>query len=217
VLPYVDMPLQHASDELLRRMRRGHGGRRVYETIERLRRALPEMVFRTTFIVGHPGEADGDFAELLDLVRFAEFDHVGVFLYSHEEGTRSGDMTDLVPSRIARARQRQLLSVQRRISRAKLRARIGTEVEVLVDGVDEETELLLEGRWWGQAPEVDGKVHLANGDASAGEFRRALITHAADHELVADLLDANGRRSSPLCDDESDDGGVPAVAAEIEA
>jgi ribosomal protein S12 methylthiotransferase len=217
VLPYVDMPLQHASDELLRRMRRGHGGRRVYATIERLRRALPEMVFRTTFIVGHPGEADGDFAELLDLVRFAEFDHVGVFLYSHEEGTRSGEMIDLVPSRIARARQRQLLSAQRRISRAKLRARIGTEVEVLVDGVDEETELLLEGRWWGQAPEVDGKVHLANGDASAGEFRRALITHAADHELVADLLDANGRRSSPLCDDESDDGGVPAVAAEIDA
>jgi ribosomal protein S12 methylthiotransferase len=125
-------------------------------------------------------------------------------------------MTDLVPSRIARARQRQLLSAQRRISRAKLRARIGTEVEVLVDGVDEETELLLEGRWWGQAPEVDGKVHLANGDASAGEFRRAVITHAADHELVADLLDASGHRSSPLCDDESDEG-VPAVAAEIEA
>jgi ribosomal protein S12 methylthiotransferase len=208
VLPYVDMPLQHASDALLRRMRRGHGGRRVYDTIERLRRALPEMVFRTAFIVGHPGEADADFAELLELVRFAEFDHVGVFLYSHEEGTASGGMTDLVPARTAGARQRQLLAAQRRISRAKLRARIGSEIEVLVDGADEETELLLEGRWWGQAPEVDGKVHLANGEAAPGEFRRAVVTHAADHELVADLLDAEGRRSSPLCDDDLDAGAA---------
>jgi ribosomal protein S12 methylthiotransferase len=202
VLPYVDMPLQHASDALLRRMRRGHGGRRIHDTVERLRRALPQMVFRTTFIVGHPGETDGDFAELLDLVRFAEFDHVGVFLYSHEEGTASGDMADLVPARTARTRQRQLLAAQRRISRAKLASRIGSEIEVLVDGVDEETELLLEGRWWGQAPEVDGKVHLANGTAAPGEFRRAIVTHAADHELVADLLDPHGRRSSPLCDDD---------------
>jgi ribosomal protein S12 methylthiotransferase len=218
VLPYIDMPLQHASDPLLRRMRRGHGGRRVYDTIERLRRALPGMVFRTTFIVGHPGESDGDFAELLDLVRFAEFDHVGAFLYSHEEGTRSGEMTDLVPARIARARQRQLLSAQDRISRGKLRARIGTEVEVLVDGVDEETELLLEGRWWGQAPEVDGKVHLANGEARPGELRRAVITHAADHDLVADLLDVDGRRSSPLLDEDPDgDGGGTPRAVEIEA
>jgi ribosomal protein S12 methylthiotransferase len=213
VLPYIDMPLQHASDAILRRMRRGHGGRRVYDTIERLRRALPEMVFRTTFIVGHPGESEADFGELLDLVRFAEFDHVGVFLYSHEEGTASGEMDDLVPARIARARQRKLLALQQKISRRKLRARIGSELEVLVDGVDEESELLLEGRWWGQAPEVDGKVHLANGSAKPGEIRRAFVTAAADHELVADLLDPSGRRSSPLVYDADDDGR----SAEVDA
>lgn len=201
VLPYVDMPLQHASDALLRRMRRGHGGRRVYDTIERLRRALPDLVFRTTLIVGHPGETDADFAELLELVRFAEFDHVGAFLYSHEEGTASGAMDDLVPARVARTRQRRLLSLQRRISRAKLRRRVGTELEVLVDGPSEESELLLQGRWWGQAPEVDGVVHLANGSAEPGELRRAVVTHAADHDLVADLLDRDGRRDSPLVDD----------------
>jgi ribosomal protein S12 methylthiotransferase len=213
VLPYIDMPLQHASDAILRSMRRGHGGRRVYDTIERLRGALPEMVFRTTLIVGHPGESEADFGELLDLVRFAEFDHVGVFLYSHEEGTASGEMSELVPARVARTRQRKLLAIQQKISRKKLRARIGTELEVLVDGVDEESELLLEGRWWGQAPEVDGKVHLANGSARPGEFRRALVTAAADHELVADLLDPSGRRSSPLVYDEDDDSGRAEVDA----
>lgn len=198
VLPYVDMPLQHASDAVLRRMRRGHGGRRVRETIERLRGAVPDLVLRTAFLVGHPGETDADFEELLGLVRWAAFDHLGVFVYSPEEGTPAAAMAAPVPARVARARRRRLLEVQRRISRAKLEARVGEEIEVLVDGVDAESDLLLEGRWWGQAPEVDGVVHLANGTARPGEFRRAYVTAASDYELVADLLDASGRRHSPL-------------------
>src|SRR5690606_17897796 len=99
----------------------------------------------------------GDFQELADFVRWAEFDHVGVFLYSHEEDTRSGAMDDVVPAKTARARHRKLMSLQRPISRRSLRRRVGAEIEVLVDGPSDEHELLLEGRFWGQAPDVDGK------------------------------------------------------------
>jgi len=201
ILPYIDMPLQHAADPMLRRMRRGHGGDRLYRVVERLRKQLPDMVFRTTFIVGHPGETDADFDELFRFVEWAEFDHVGVFLYSHEEGTRSGEMDELVPDEVAKARHRRLMSLQRPISRAKLRRRIDTEVEVLIDGVSDESEFLLEGRFWGQAPEVDGKVYLANAEAQPGEVRRALVTDAADYDLVADLLGADGSRDVP--------GGAP--------
>jgi ribosomal protein S12 methylthiotransferase len=197
VLPYVDMPLQHASDAMLRRMRRGHGGARIHRVVDTVRERVPNAVFRTTFIVGHPGETAADFEELLALVRRARFDHVGVFAYSHEEGTHAGAMTDLVPERTGRARQGKLMAAQRPISRARLRALVGAELEVLVEGVSDESELLLEGRWWGQAPEVDGKVHLANGIAYPGEIRRALVTQAADYDLVADLLDAEGRRDAP--------------------
>jgi ribosomal protein S12 methylthiotransferase len=198
VLPYVDMPLQHASDAMLRRMRRGHGGKRLYGVVEKLRARIPDMVFRTTFIVGHPGESDADFEELAAFVRWAEFDHVGAFLYSHEEGTRSGDMDDLVQEKTARARHRKLMSLQRPISRRKLRARIGADVEVLVDGVSEESDFLLEGRFWGQAPEVDGKVYLANGEARPGEIRKARVTDAADYDLVADLLAVDGSHDVPV-------------------
>jgi ribosomal protein S12 methylthiotransferase len=185
VLPYIDMPLQHASDAMLRRMKRGHGGDRLYRVVEKLRARVPNMVFRTTFIVGHPGETEADFAALMDFVRWAEFDHVGVFMYSHEEDTASGAMDDLVPEKTIRARHRKLMSLQRPISRKKLRALKGQEIEVLVDGVSDESEFLLEGRWWGQAQEVDGKVYLANGEARPGDIVRAVVENAADYDLVA--------------------------------
>jgi ribosomal protein S12 methylthiotransferase len=197
VLPYVDMPLQHASDAMLRRMKRGHGGERLYRLVETLHQRIPDLVFRTTFIVGHPGETEEDFQALCDFVQWAEFDHVGVFLYSHEEGTASGEMTDAVPAKTAKARHRKLMRLQRPISGARQRARVGSEMEVLVDGVSDESDLLLEGRWWGQAPEVDGKVYLANGTAERGTFRRALVTDSADYDLLADLLDPEGQRDAP--------------------
>ncbi len=198
VLPYVDMPLQHASTPMLKRMRRGHGGDRLRKVVDRMRSAVPDLVFRTSFIVGHPGETDADFDELVDFVRWAEFDHVGVFLYSPEEDTRSGEMTDdFVDEKVAKRRHRQLMRAQRPISRDKLKARIATEVEVVVDGVSDESEFLLEGRWWGQALGVDGKVYLANGDAQPGEIRRALVTESADYDLVADLLGPEGEWNAP--------------------
>ncbi|KPK17088.1 MAG: ribosomal protein S12 methylthiotransferase RimO [Myxococcales bacterium SG8_38] len=197
VLPYIDMPLQHASDAMLRAMRRGHGGDRMYKLVERLRRAIPDLVFRTTFIVGHPGETDADFGELRRFVEWAELDHVGVFLYSPEEGTRSAEMEGAVDGAIAEARRDELMSIQRPISRERLQLRVGTELDVLVEGVSDESDWLLQGRWWGQAPEVDGSVYLANGTARVGEIRRVLVTDAADYDLMADFIDAPGGRDAP--------------------
>jgi ribosomal protein S12 methylthiotransferase len=197
VLPYIDMPLQHAADAMLMRMRRGHGGERLYKVVDTLRQNIPDMVFRTTFIVGHPGESASDFAELKKFVTYSEFDHVGVFRYSHEEDTHAGTMTDLVDPEVVAARHEELMDLQRPISRDKLEARVGTELEVLVDGESDESEFLLEGRWWGQAPEVDGKIYLANGEAQPGEIRRALVRDAGDYDLVADLLDRDGNWTAP--------------------
>lgn len=197
VLPYVDMPLQHASDRMLRIMRRGHGADRQRRVVENLRARIPNLVFRSAFIVGHPGETDADFDELLRFVTWAEFDRLGVFTYSHEEGTRAFSMEDDVPDAVKRARARKLHAAQRPISRRKTKALVGREVEVLVEGISDESEFLLEGRWWGQAPEIDGKVVLANGTARTGEIRRALVTSAAEHDLVADLADENGHFDEP--------------------
>ncbi len=197
VLPYIDMPLQHASDRMLRAMRRGHGGERMVKVVERLRRALPDSVFRTTFIVGHPGETEGDFEELRQFVEWGEFDHVGVFVYSPEEGTRSAELGDPVDPALAEERRAKLMRIQRPISRERLELRVGTELDVLVEGISDESDLLLQGRWWGQAPEVDGSVYLANGSARPGEIRRVLVTDAADYDLMADFIDAPGGRDAP--------------------
>jgi ribosomal protein S12 methylthiotransferase len=189
VLPYVDMPLQHAADGMLRRMRRGHGGKRLYDLVERLRKRVENLVFRTAFIVGHPGESAEEFEELLTFVRFAEFDRVGVFRYSDEESARSFAIEGKVPPKTAAARARKLMSVQRRISRKKNRELVGRELEVLVEGPSEESELVMTGRHAGQAPEIDGMVYLSGGPVLPGELRRVRITGANDYDLVGDVLD----------------------------
>ena len=204
VLPYVDMPFQHASNDMLRSMRRGHSGQRLRDTVDRLRQSVPELVLRTTFLVGHPGETDADFRELCDFLDYASPDHLGVFAYSHEEGTPAGDRDDLVPEEVVEERQRELLTRQREFNAARLRQKVGSEIEVLVDGLSEETDLLLEGRWWGQAPDVDGKITLANGAAQPGDFRRAIVTAASEYDLIADLLDEDGQRDTPA-DTSADD------------
>jgi ribosomal protein S12 methylthiotransferase len=192
VLPYVDMPLQHASDRMLKIMRRGHGPDRQRKLVERMRKEIPNLTFRTAFIVGHPGETEADFEELCNFVKWAQFEHVGVFKYSTEEGTRSATLGDEVPAKIISARHRKLMQIQRPISRKKMRAMVGQTIEVLVEGVSDESEFLLEGRHRGQAPDIDGKVYLANGEAKPGEIRKALVTDAADYDLVADLLPRDG-------------------------
>ena len=189
VVPYVDMPLQHAADGMLRRMRRGHGGKRLYELVERLRKRIQGLTFRTAFIVGHPGETDAEFEELLTFVRFAEFERVGVFRYSDEESARSFTLEGKVPERTAQARAKTLMGLQRRISRKKNKALIGQELEVLVEGPSEDSELVMAGRHPGQAPEIDGSVYLSGGPVQPGDLCRARVTSAEDYDLVAEVLE----------------------------
>ena len=187
VVPYVDMPMQHATDRMLKLMRRGYNEHKQRQLIERLR-AIDGLCIRSAFIIGHPGETDSDFEQLCDFVRASELDHVGVFRYSHEDGTHSGTMEDLVPADVIEARANELMAIQQKISKKRLKARIGDEITVLVEGESDESELLLQGRHAGQAPEVDGVVILTSGAAEPGELRRAKVTHATEYDLVAKLL-----------------------------
>jgi ribosomal protein S12 methylthiotransferase len=187
VVPYVDMPLQHASDAMLKLMRRGHGKDRQKRVVERMRASVPDLVFRTAFIVGHPGETDADFEELCDFVKWARFEHVGVFRYSDEETARSNDLAGKVKTITAASRWRKLMTLQRKIARDKNQAFVGRELEVLVEGPSEEHELVMMGRHRGQAPDVDGQVYLS-GDVVPGEMRRVRVTLASDYDLVGDVV-----------------------------
>ncbi|HYO95472.1 MAG TPA: 30S ribosomal protein S12 methylthiotransferase RimO [Polyangiaceae bacterium] len=198
VLPYVDMPLQHAADGMLRRMRRGHGGQRLYDLVERLRAKVPGLVMRTAFIVGHPGESEAEFDELLRFVRHAEFDRVGVFRYSDEPSALSSTLDAKVPPKVAGARARKLMTVQRRISQRKNRELIGRELTVLVEGPSEESELVMVGRHAGQAPDIDGCVFLSGGEVLPGELRQVHITQASDYDLVGAVLDGHEPGLLPL-------------------
>ena len=189
VLPYVDMPLQHAADGMLRRMRRGHGGARLRKVVSDLRANVPDLTFRTAFIVGHPGESDAEFQELCDFVQWAEFDRVGVFRYSDEESSRSFALEDKVTARTAAARYRKLMALQRKISQKKSEAMIGRELTVLVEGPSDEHEFVMMGRHPGQAPDIDGQVYLSGGEARPGEMRRVQISQASDYDLVGELID----------------------------
>ena len=188
VCNYIDLPLQHASATVLRRMRRP-GDRRTYDRLlDRIRRRLPDVTLRTTLIVGFPGETDDEFAELDAFVADTRFDHVGVFTYSHEEGTRAHTLADDVPGRVKRTRRHALMSRQKRIVAAAHNAKTGREVEILVDGPSAEHELVLQGRLRGQAPEIDPVVFLTDCDPTVirpGNLIRARIVGAKDYDLVA--------------------------------
>jgi ribosomal protein S12 methylthiotransferase len=192
VVPYVDMPLQHASDAMLKRMRRGHGKDRQRRVVERLREKVPGLTFRTAFIVGHPGETQADFDELCNFVQWARFEHAVVFRYSDEETCAAHAMDGKVPALVAANRARKLLALQRGIAREKNQALIGRELEVLVEGPSEDHELVMKGRHAGQAPEIDGGVYLSEGEAHAGEMRRVKVVQASDFDLVGELLDPDG-------------------------
>lgn len=197
VVPYIDMPLQHASDAMLRRMRRGHGGARLRSLVERLRAQIAGLVFRTAFIVGHPGETEAEFAELAEFVRWAEFDRVGVFRYSDEPSATSFALSDKVKKRVASARAKRIMALQRPISRKKNRALVGRELDVLVEGSSEQSELVMVGRHAGQAPEIDGVVYLSGGPVLPGEMRRVRITRATDYDLLGEVIE-NERRVAPV-------------------
>jgi ribosomal protein S12 methylthiotransferase len=190
VCRYFDIPFQHASGSVLKAMRRGSNGKHFLRLLEKIRKALPSATLRTSLIAGFPGETEQDFQELMDFVAAAEFDHLGVFLYSNEESSASYGLPEQVPARVARRRQQKLMALQRKISRRKLRALVGKSFPVLVEGQSPETELLLRGRLESQAPEIDGEVLISDiegAEPQPGEFRWATITAAGDYDLVARL------------------------------
>jgi ribosomal protein S12 methylthiotransferase len=187
VVKYIDVPLQHISDAMLKRMRRGHSSRVTRELIEKLRARIDDVVLRTTFIVGHPGETEAEFDELCAFVAASRFDRAGAFTYSIEPGTVSAMLPNRVEPEVAQARQEKLMEIQRQISRARHEAMVGRELDVLVEGVSTESEYLLEGRWYGQAPGIDGTTFLADGEAKPGAIVRARVTQASDYDLAASL------------------------------
>jgi ribosomal protein S12 methylthiotransferase len=191
VVPYVDMPMQHASDAMLRRMRRGHGARRLRNIVEQLRTSIPSLTLRSAFIVGHPGETQADFDELREFVQWAAPERLAVFRYSDEAGTRSHTLSDKVPPLVAANRERSLMAVGRRISRRNNRALLGRTLEVLVEGPSDEHPLVLMGRHAGQAPEIDGQVYLSTGELAdappeRGSVVSAIVTQASDYDVVAE-------------------------------
>lgn len=190
VVPYVDLPLQHAHPDILRSMKRGGGGDAFLALLEKARSIVPGLAVRSTFIVGYPGETRAHFRELLDFVRAARLDHVGVFTYSREEGTGAHALGDPVDRRTKLRRQERLLELQQGVSLQKNRERVGTLHTVLVEGVSEESEHLLEGRLATQAPEVDGKVLINDGFAPPGAFARVRVTEAHPYDLVGGIESA---------------------------
>jgi ribosomal protein S12 methylthiotransferase len=188
VCKYIDLPLQHASDPVLKRMKRP-GTRAAYERLlARIRHRLPGVSLRTTFIVGFPGETDADVEVLQSFVEATQFDHVGVFTYSHEEGTSAFGLPDDVPAAVKRRRRSALMERQRRIVARHQKGRLGTRVRLLVDGPSAEHELVLRARTEGQAPDIDASVYLTDVDPSsltAGDFVTAEIVGSRGYDLLA--------------------------------
>lgn len=193
IAKYLDVPLQHASASVLKRMKRGGTADRFLQIIAKARRIVPGLVLRTTFIVGFPGETAEDFAELSSFIAAAQFDWLGVFPYSDEEGAAAYDLGSKVPRRTIESRRRKLMQQQQRISARAKANWIGREVEVLVEGPSEETDLLWQARTLDHAPEIDGKVLINDfGPHEAlvpGTFYRAEITESHDYDLIARILE----------------------------
>lgn len=199
LLPYIDMPLQHAAPAMLKRMRRG-GSTDLRAVVRRLREAVPQAVLRTSFIVGHPGETEDEFQQLLDFVRDVEFDHVGVFQYSDEETCASHGLDGKVDEQTCGERAEQLIELQRGITLRKNQARIGQELSVLVEGASDESDLVMVGRHAGQAPEVDGAVYLSHGPVQPGTLCTAKVVSVTEYDLLAEAypnVEEPGSEASP--------------------
>jgi ribosomal protein S12 methylthiotransferase len=190
---YIDMPLQHASASVLKRMKRGANGGIFLKLLERIRKTIPGVAIRTSMIVGFPGETDADFEELCQFVKAARFERLGVFSYSDEDTSKSFELDGKVSAREIYNRKRHLMSIQRKISRAKNRELIGRELPVLVEGPTEDSELVWQARLSTQAPDIDGVCYISDpGEAPlrAGEIRTMRIVEAHDYDLTGELTDA---------------------------
>ncbi len=206
ILPYVDMPLQHINQRILKSMKRNIQRERQMDLIARLR-AVDDLVLRTTFIVGYPGETDEEFQELYDWVEEVEFDRVGVFTYSPEEGTTAAEMDGQLPEEVKEERRDALMSLQREISLRKNEQWVGYNTDVIVDGVSEAHEAVLEGRHYGQAPDIDGVVYLSfdyGGDMpTPGDIVEVEIQQATDYDLAGVVIPQE-RNDGPIRIGDSD-------------
>ncbi len=189
---YLDMPLQHASRNMLKAMKRGGNRESLERLIKRVRDAVPGIAIRTTFIVGYPGETEEDFEELMTFIRNCEFDNVGVFTYSDEEGTPAFDLPDKVDAAVAEKRRARLMEEQSRISKKKNTAKIGETYSVMFEGISKESDLLWQGRLEGQAQEIDGLVLINDAPEDflpvSGKLVRVRITEAHDYDLVGEIV-----------------------------
>jgi len=192
ICSYMDVPLQHASASVLKRMKRGGGADVFQRSIAKMRRTIPDLTLRTSFIVGFPGETEKEFEELCDFVREAQFDWMGAFAYSDQDGAQAYALEKKLSPREIERRRKHLMGIQRQISKKKKKSLVGREFDLLLEGESEETELLLEGRTPMHAPEIDGKVFVNDFpeeiDPQPGQFYRCQITEAHDYDLVAKIL-----------------------------
>ena len=192
ICSYIDVPLQHASPTVLKRMKRGGGADLFLRSIEKMRRVIPGVTLRTSFIVGFPGETEKEFEELCGFVREAAFDWMGAFGYSDQEGADAFDHAKKLSPREIESRRKSLMSIQKKISRARKKSLIGREFDLLLEGTSTESDLLLEGRTAMHAPEIDGKVFVNDypegNEPKKGEFYRCRITAAHDYDLVAEIV-----------------------------
>ena len=191
LVKYIDIPLQHASAPVLKRMKRGASGDIFLKLLERMRATIPGVTIRTSFIVGFPGETEADFEMLCQFVTSAQFDRLGVFSYSDEDTSRSFALDGKVEARTIYNRKRHLMSLQRKIARRRNRRLIGETVPVLVEGVSPETDLLWQARHPGQAPEIDGTTLINDFEGTPpkrGEIRPLRITEAHDYDVIGTLL-----------------------------
>ena len=192
ICSYMDVPLQHASAAVLKRMKRGGGSEVFLRSIAKMRRAIPDLTLRTSFIVGFPGETEQEFEELCDFVREAQFDWMGTFSYSDQEGAGAYALDKKLSPREIERRRKHLMGIQQQISKKKKKTLVGQEFDLLLEGASEETDLLMEGRTVMHAPEIDGKVFVNDfpneTEPQSGEFYRCQITEAHDYDLVAKIL-----------------------------
>jgi ribosomal protein S12 methylthiotransferase len=189
IVKYFDMPLQHVNDAVLKSMNRKMTRDEIETALQAIRENIPEAVIRTQFIVGFPGETEEQFEELLQFIAEQKFDRVGCFKYSPEENTAGGRMVDQIDDETKQYRHDAIMEVQQNISREKHSDFVGKTIEVLVEGFSEETDLLLQGRFWGQAPDIDGVVLINDGEAKTGDMVKVLITDSMEYDLLGAIVE----------------------------
>jgi ribosomal protein S12 methylthiotransferase len=188
ILPYLDIPFQHVSDTVLKKMNRRYGASDLENLLDRIRNHLPECAIRTTLMVGFPGETESDIDTMVHYLSKWQLDHVGIFRYEDEDGCASFTFAGKVDEKVMAQRYNRVMEVQAEISRKKQQRYVGRVEPVLIHGISGETDLLLEGRTRFQAPEIDGCVYITAGTADAGEIAEVLITEAHTYDLVGELV-----------------------------